>query len=86
MSTMADDGHFIDDPLSIIKAKHDFSDMGLTIETIRKQAEIHQLGRMLYGIELAISIYGENRSLGNVAQNIRAILQEKRQTCRKSPL
>ena len=78
MSTMADDGHFIDDPLSIIKAKHDFSDMGLIIETVRKQSQNLELGRMLYGIERAISIYGENRSLGNVAQNIRAILQEKR--------
>ena len=77
MSTMADDGHFIDDPLMIVKAKLDFSDMGLTIETVRKQAEIYQLGRILYDIELAISIYGENRSLGNVAQNIRAILKEK---------
>ena len=46
-----------------------------------KQIELyndHFQNFKVYGIEQAISIYGENRSLGNVAQNIRAILQEKR--------
>ena len=78
MSTMADDGHCIDDPLMIVNAKLDFSDMGLTDEVRSKRIENWILAYMLDGIDRAISIYGENRSLGNVAQNIRAILQEKR--------
>ncbi len=97
---MMKDGHFIDDPLSVVMEKPDFSGLGLTdqqrkrFEAVDKRVreqeheqlekeieEFKAISRKLNLeialdiIKQAIALFGENRSLGNVAANIEAIIK-----------
>ena len=97
---MMKDGHFIDDPLSVVMEKPDFSNMWLTDEdrelaeaiaerTLEQQYDewdkelqednrkslLYDYHKMRFYVKYAIMIFGENRSLGNVAANIEAIIK-----------
>ena len=68
-----EDGHWIDDPMIVVGTVPNFDGMG---DIDEKAIARYDCERMLYIINQAIAIYGENRSLGNVADNIRAKLKE----------
>ena len=74
-----DDGHWMDDPVIVAGAVPKFDGLGLSKEDIAKferEVESDNYEDMLHWINKAIAIYGKNRSLGNVADNIRAKLKE----------